>query len=66
MSQPELPLEECLATFWMPGPPLPPTRDEEPREGTWLDGRGPSGVRVRGRDLVDVLRPAYDAFTGGD
>ena len=59
---PEPPLEQCLAGFWLPGPP-PPDAPAPGDEGTWLDERGPSSVRVRGRDLREVLRPAYDAFT---
>lgn len=32
---------------------------------TALDGLGPSGITVRGRDLADLLAPAYRWFTGG-
>ncbi|MCU7824044.1 hypothetical protein [Kitasatospora sp. DSM 101779] len=31
-----------------------------------LDPLGPSGRTVRGRDLADLLAPAYRRFTGAD
>jgi uncharacterized Zn finger protein len=51
---------------WQPVAPLPEPRGRRPLPaGSVLMRLGPSGVNVGGRDLVDVLRRAYDRF-GGD
>ncbi|MDI1462871.1 SWIM zinc finger family protein [Catellatospora sp. KI3] len=57
------PAADELSGFWDAGPlpPLPP-----PGEGAAvgvLDRLGPTGVTVRGRDLAELLAPAYEAMT---
>ncbi len=49
---------------WLAGT-LPPARPLRPLPvGAVLKRLGPSGVRVGGNDLADVLLPAYAAFEG--
>ncbi|MEV7179250.1 hypothetical protein [Kitasatospora sp. NPDC093679] len=40
------------------------TDDEDRPAAPALDPLGPSGSTVRGRDLADLLAPAYRRFTG--
>ena len=56
------PVEVFDGDPWAAGP-LPPTRDLRPLPaGAVLKRFGPSGVRVGGDDLADVLQRAYASF----
>ncbi|RKS72542.1 hypothetical protein CLV35_2788 [Motilibacter peucedani] len=58
----ERPLEECLAEFWLaPDEPEPP----HPVGPDALEPLGRPDVTVRGRNLHDLLRPAYDELRSG-
>ena len=48
--------------FWQPGPLPTPEPDPEPPEG-WLAQVGRPEITVDGRNLADVLSPAYRALT---
>jgi uncharacterized Zn finger protein len=68
---PAPPLEECLETFWSPG--LSPARlralATAPRDaapGLLLRMFPPPPVRVRGKDLADVLASAYQRLAADD
>ena len=68
---PAPPLEECLETFWSPG--LSPARlralAAAPGAVTpdlLLRMFPPPPVRVRGKDLADVLAPAYQRLAADD
>ena len=61
---PAPPLEECLDSFWSPG--LSPARlralataPESAAPDLLLRMFAPPPVQVRGKDLADVLAPAY-------
>jgi uncharacterized Zn finger protein len=58
-------LDDAIATFWLPGPaPGQPLADPPIlRPDALLDQLDPTGVTIDGRDLVDVLRPAYQALS---
>ena len=63
----ERPLEELLDEFWLAGttsPPDEPASDERPDDALARLGR--PDITVRGRNLRDVLRPAYDALRTPD
>ena len=59
------PLAELLDRYWgCPGElpaPLPPGPEQPP--GAALDRLGPVGEQLRGRDLAELLRPAYEAMS---
>lgn len=57
-------LDESIAGFWLPGPQPAPPPGEPPvlRPDALLDQLDPVGVTVGGRDLADLLRPAYQAL----
>jgi uncharacterized Zn finger protein len=57
-------LDDAIATFWLPGPAPDQPIGEPPmlRPDALLDQLDPIGVTVNGRDLADVLRPAYKAL----
>lgn len=65
------PLADCLEDFWSGADDLPadapdpdaPDPDAPDAAAPVPPRLGPSGIAVRGRDLVTLLRPAYDAFT---
>jgi uncharacterized Zn finger protein len=68
---PAPPLEECLETFWSPG--LSPARLRAlatARDSTAPDLLlrmfAPPPVQVRGKDLADVLAPAYQQLAADD
>ena len=68
---PAAPLEECLDGFWSPG--LSPARlralATAPAAGApdlLLRMFPPPPVRVRGKDLADVLAPAYEQLAADD
>ena len=68
---PAPPLEECLETFWSPG--LSPARlralavaPGAVTPGLLLRMFPPPPVRVRGKDLADVLAPAYQRLAADD
>ena len=65
------PLEECLEGFWSPG--LSPARlralataPDAAAPDLLLRMFPPPPVRVRGKDLADVLAPAYQQFAADD
>jgi uncharacterized Zn finger protein len=65
------PLEECLEGFWSPG--LSPARlralaaaQDAAAPDLLLRMFPPPAVRVRGKDLADVLTPAYQQFAADD
>lgn len=59
----EHPLEDHLEDYWLHGG-LPLTEEAAAPAGpTALERLGRPEVTVRGRNLADVLRPAYDALT---
>jgi uncharacterized Zn finger protein len=65
------PLEECLDGFWQPG--LSPARlralatvPDVAAPDLLLRMFSPPAVRVRGKDLADVLAPAYQKFGADD
>jgi uncharacterized Zn finger protein len=64
------PLEKSLADFWSPG--LSPARlralpaAPATPPGLLLRLADPSGIQVRGADLADLLRPAYDRLAAWD
>jgi uncharacterized Zn finger protein len=65
------PLEECLDGFWSPG--LSPARlraltsgPEAAAPDLLLRMFPPPSVRVRGKDLADVLAPAYEQLAAAD
>ncbi|MFJ1704545.1 hypothetical protein [Kitasatospora sp. NPDC088346] len=76
----ERPLADCLDDFWRSGFTLRAPDDGTgvrpgasrggaspggpALDGPVLDGLGPSGITLRGRDLADLLAPAYRRFTG--
>jgi uncharacterized Zn finger protein len=58
----ELPLAECLDDFWQGGrdqPSEPPRQPADPA----LDRLDPPDLVIRGRNLADLLGPAYKAFS---
>lgn len=59
------PLEECLDSFWSMPPVHAPVTPGSPadRPGAVLDRLGPLPITVRKTNVVDLLRPAYDAMT---
>ena len=60
----EWPLEEFLADYWKGSFTLREEPDTPaPEPVTAVDGLGPSGITVRGRELAALLIPAYEAFT---
>jgi hypothetical protein len=68
---PAPPLEECLDGFWSPG--LSPARlrvlasaPEAAAPDLLLRMFTPPPVRVRGKDLADVLAPAYQRLAADD
>ena len=68
---PAPPLEECLDGFWSPG--LSPARlralasaPEAAAPDLLLRMFPPPPVRVRGKDLADVLAPAYQRLAADD
>jgi len=57
----------CADSYWRAPAPLPEplaSRPDTPA-GAILDRLGPVGVQLRGRDLRDLMRPAYRAMRGG-
>ncbi|MEV4616990.1 hypothetical protein AB0K43_30995 [Kitasatospora sp. NPDC049258] len=62
----ERPLVDCLADFWQGEFTLGGADREQDTErvGSASAGPGASGITVRGRDLADLLAPAYRRFTG--
>lgn len=58
-------LDDAIAEFWLPGPPPEQPVGEPPalRPDALLDQLDPIGISVGGRELADVLRPAYQALT---
>lgn len=63
----DAPLEQALGAYWRSEAPLPEplaARHDAPA-GAILDRLGPIGRQLRGRDLQDLLRPAYRAMRGG-
>ncbi|WP_371497878.1 hypothetical protein OG871_18160 [Kitasatospora sp. NBC_00374] len=73
------PLADCLDDFWRgdfalrapddppgdrPGAQAGSAPHGSALDGSALDGLGPSGITLRGRDLADLLAPAYRRFTG--
>jgi uncharacterized Zn finger protein len=68
---PARPLAECLETFWSPG--LSPARlralatvSDSAAPDLLLRMFPPPPVQVRGKDLADVLTPAYQQFAADD
>ncbi len=68
---PAPPLAECLESFWSPG--LSPARlrglataHDPAAPGLLLRMFPPPPVRIRGKDLADVLAPAYQRLAAGD
>ncbi|MER8185697.1 hypothetical protein [Kitasatospora sp. NPDC094015] len=64
----ERPLADCLADFWQGDFTLGDTAGSAAvgssgSSGTALRDLGPSGITVGGRDLADLLAPAYRRFT---
>jgi hypothetical protein len=53
-----------LAEFWLPGPQPEQPLGEAPvlRPDALLDQLDPIGLTVDGRELADLLRPAYRAL----
>jgi len=63
----DAPLAEFVHAYWRAGAALPEplaARPDAP-DGAILDRLGPLGEQLRGRDLRDLLRPAYRAMRGG-
>ena len=68
---PAPPLEECLDGFWSPG--LSPARlralataPDAAAPDLLLRMFPPPAVKVRGKDLADVLAPAYQQLAADD
>jgi uncharacterized Zn finger protein len=60
------PLRQLIDAYWQSDAALPeplPTRSDVP-SGAILDRLGPISRQLRGRDLRDLLRPAYRAMRG--
>ncbi|HEX4225034.1 MAG TPA: SWIM zinc finger family protein [Pseudonocardiaceae bacterium] len=57
-------LDEAIAEFWLPGPQPDQPVGEPPvlRPDALLDQLDPTGLTVGGRELTDLLRPAYKAL----
>jgi uncharacterized Zn finger protein len=70
----DIPLEECLEVFWAPAVSLARLRERHTASETAADAPAdlllrlldPPAVKVRGKSLVDVLRPAYESLAGCD
>jgi hypothetical protein len=58
----ERPLEECVADFWF-APAEPETVPAAGHDA--LEPLGRPDITVRGRNLHDLLRPAYDELRSG-
>lgn len=56
----DVPLEECLDGFFVRPAPVHPRRGGAHARVSLLDQLPPVEVALRGHDLVDLLRPAYD------
>jgi uncharacterized Zn finger protein len=63
------PLADLVSTFWDCPAPLPGTGPAPAASapaaapvGAILDRLGPTGIELRGHDLADLLRPAYEAM----
>ena len=58
------PLDDAIAAFWLPGPQPDQPLGEPPalRPDALLDQFEPCGILWDGRELADVLRPAYQAL----
>lgn len=56
------PLEDCLDTFFEIQGEIPPLAPPAATVDTMLDDLPPLQLRVRGRDLPSLLRPAYRAL----
>ncbi|GDY29564.1 SWIM zinc finger family protein [Gandjariella thermophila] len=60
-------LADCLDTFWTaPHPPPSPAPGAVAAPGALLDQLDPLPLTVRGRPVVDLLRPGYAALAGTD
>ncbi|WP_354641262.1 hypothetical protein [Kitasatospora camelliae] len=57
------PLAHCLDTFWQGDFRLHDGIGPREAAPTALDGLGPSGITVRGRELATLLAAAYRSFT---
>ena len=57
-------LDDGITEFWRPGPQPDASPGEPPvlRPDALLDQLDPIGITVHGRDLADLLRPAYRAL----
>jgi uncharacterized Zn finger protein len=58
-------LDDAIAGFWLPGPQPDQPLGEPPilRPDALLDQLDPTGVTIDGRELADLLRPAYKALS---
>jgi uncharacterized Zn finger protein len=58
-------LDDAIAGFWQPGPQpdQPPGEPPTLRPDALLDQLDATGVTIDGRDLTDLLRPAYKALS---
>jgi uncharacterized Zn finger protein len=58
-------LDDAIAGFWLPGPQSDQPLGEPPilRPDALLDQLDPTGVTIDGRELADLLRPAYKALS---
>jgi len=63
----DAPLAQFVDAYWQAGAALPEPLAPHPDApaGAILDRLGPLGVQLRGRELRDLLRPAYRAMRGG-
>ena len=59
-----VPLADSLEDFYRPGP-APSARPDSLSTGLMLDQLPPTGVKVRSKPLVDVLRPLYQVLRDG-
>jgi hypothetical protein len=59
-----VPLADCLGTFFAMPAPLPVTGPPAAASAPVLDQLPELRLAVRGHPLADLLRPAYESFTG--
>jgi len=60
-----VPLTDCLDSYFRMQAGIPPSAPPATSSTAILDQVPPLGLTVRGRPLTELLRPAYQAFGGG-